>query len=507
MRHFLEQCLHSVHRAIPGIDAEVWVVDNASADDSIAFLQPRFGWVNFIINTANVGFGKANNQALALSSGQYVLFLNPDTLLPEDSLQKCIAFMDAQPKAGALGIRMLDGSGNFLPESKRSFPSPMASFYKLTGLSSIFPKSGVFGKYALGYFSEFKNHEVDVLAGAFMLVRTEVAKQLNGFDEAFFMYGEDIDLSYRIQQAGYKNYYFSESSIVHFKGESTRKGSLNYVKMFYHAMSLFVRKHYGSQRSKIFNIVINIAIWLRATVTLVQSAVTRFKNPLLDQGCIILAFLLVWFVRNQDLNLTANIATDLPAFCITYLVFAILAGSYKGRYTQRKVLVTALLTIVTLLLLNIVRPPVNRISSLVLLASGGLATLFLVLKQSLIISNKRPPHRNILVAGNHADLLKVKALYDNLKIKNQFVENVELGNNFQENLTTIQALMAKNSVTEMVFCTGTVTYAMAIEIIQALPKTRFRFYASGSHSIVGSDSKNSAGEIIADPNNSQTVNY
>ncbi|HLL44577.1 MAG TPA: glycosyltransferase family 2 protein, partial [Segetibacter sp.] len=267
VKYFLEQCLCSVQKAIEHLKAEVWVVDNASLDNSIVYLQPMFPLVKFIANFRNTGFAKANNQALFQCRGKYVLFLNPDTLLAEDSLIKCIAFMEKNEEAGALGIRMIDGSGTFLPESKRSFPSPLTSFYKLAGLNALFPASKIFSRYSLTYLDEYKNHEVDVLSGAFMLAKKNMLVELKGFDEDFFMYGEDIDLSYRIQKLGFKNYYFSESTIIHFKGESSRKGSLKYVKMFYLAMSIFVKKHYVGCSTQVATFFIRKAIWIRAGVS------------------------------------------------------------------------------------------------------------------------------------------------------------------------------------------------------------------------------------------------
>jgi GT2 family glycosyltransferase len=245
VKYFLEQCLCSLEAALADIDAEVIVIDNCSADGSIDYLKSQFSCVTFIQNSTNEGFAKANNKALKLAKGEYILFLNPDTILAEDTLQQCIDFFIKNKDAGAVGVRMIDGAGLFLPESKRAFPSPMVSFYKLTNLSSLFPKSRVFNKYALGSLPEKAILEVDVLAGAFMMVRKEILDKIGGFDEQFFMYAEDIDLSYRIQMAGYKNYYLGNLTIVHFKGESTERGSLNYVRMFYEAMRLFVRKHYS----------------------------------------------------------------------------------------------------------------------------------------------------------------------------------------------------------------------------------------------------------------------
>ena len=253
-------------KAMKNIDGEIIVIDNNSVDGSFEFFENRFLSVNFIWNKTNSGFAKANNQALKIAKGEYILFINPDTIVAEDCFEKCISFINSKNNNCALGIKMIDGSGNFLKESKRAFPSPSTSFYKLSGLSKLFPHSKTFSKYHLGYLSENKNHEVDVLAGAFMMIPKRILDIVGGFDEEFFMYGEDIDLSFRIQKVGFKNYYFAESSIIHFKGESTKKGSLNYVKIFYKAMSIFVKKHYGGKQAGLFSFFIHIAILMRAAL-------------------------------------------------------------------------------------------------------------------------------------------------------------------------------------------------------------------------------------------------
>ena len=256
VKYFLEQCLHALVKATAALDAEVFVVDNASADGSVPYLQPVFPSVHFIQNIRNSGFGTANNQALQTATGKYILFLNPDTILAEDSLTTCIRFMETRVDAGACGVRMIDGSGRFLPESKRGFPSLKTSFYKLSGLAALFPASKHFARYYLGHLPERQNGEVDVLAGAFFFTRREVLQQTGGFDEAFFMYGEDIDLSYRIQQAGYENYYLAQTSIVHFKGESTKKQSPQAIRHFYGAMEIFVKKHYKGIEATLFSFFI-----------------------------------------------------------------------------------------------------------------------------------------------------------------------------------------------------------------------------------------------------------
>lgn len=263
VKYYVEQCLHAVLIACMNIDAEIIVVDNASSDNSINYLQPKFPGVIFIKNEINTGFAKANNKALYEAKGKYILYLNPDTILSENILVNCIYFLDQHNKAGAVGVKMIDGNGNFLPESKRAFPSLIASFFKLSGMASLFPHSSIFNKYASGNLKENAIHEVDVLSGAFFMSRKEILVSLNGFDEDFFMYGEDIDLSCRIQQAGYKNYYLGTEVIVHFKAEST-KDDKAYVKDFYGAMKIFIEKHY----KKTASFFLKTAVSLSAAISL-----------------------------------------------------------------------------------------------------------------------------------------------------------------------------------------------------------------------------------------------
>ncbi len=269
-KYFAEQCICAVAAAIKNIDAEVLVVDNASSDQSISYLTSAYNWVNFIPLDKNLGFAKANNIALARATGQFVLFLNPDTIIPEDCITTCISQLQSNPKIGAIGVRMIDGAGNFLPESKRSLPSPMVSFWKLIGLSALFPKSSFFNRYALGHLVEHENYEVPVLSGAFMCCNTALIKSLNGFDERFFMYGEDIDLSYRISKAGYQNFYLGKMFILHFKGESTPYKNFKYVRLFYKAMQQFVDKHYTSNYAILLKVLLYLSISIRAMLTIVM---------------------------------------------------------------------------------------------------------------------------------------------------------------------------------------------------------------------------------------------
>lgn len=273
----LEQCLKSVLAASTNITTEIFVVDNNSFDNSVKMLKEKFPQVHLIENKTNKGFSVANNQAIKIAKGEYLLLLNPDTIVEPDTFEKTISFMDIHSNAGALGVKMINREGEFLPESKRSLPTPAVAFYKMSGLAKLFPKSKTFGKYHLGYLNENKINEVEILAGAFMLIRKSVLDKTGLLDETFFMYGEDIDISYRILLAGYKNYYFPETKIIHYKGQSTNKNSINYTVVFYKAMIIFSKKHFSKNKASLFSFFITIAIYTRASMAMISQLFKRFK--------------------------------------------------------------------------------------------------------------------------------------------------------------------------------------------------------------------------------------
>lgn len=285
VRAYLEQCLRTVFEALKGIDGDVFVVDNQSTDGSVEMVREKFPQVRLIANKDNVGFSRANNQAIRESSAEYVLLLNPDTVVGEDVFQKVIAFMDAHPKAGGLGVKMVDGTGQFLPESKRGLPTPAVAFYKIIGLTRLFPKSKVFGRYHLGHLPENGAAPIEILSGACMFLRKKTLDEVGLLDESFFMYGEDIDLSYRITMGGYENWYLPEARIIHYKGESTKKSSVNYVFVFYNAMAIFAKKHFTRKRPDVFAGLINGSIYLSAAGAIVTRFLRRALLPVLDILC------------------------------------------------------------------------------------------------------------------------------------------------------------------------------------------------------------------------------
>ncbi len=335
VKNFLDQCLYAVERAIEGLDAEVFVVDNDSKDDSLDMLYEKYSHFHIIANKDNVGFSKANNQAIRQSKGEYVLLLNPDTIIEEDTLKKSIQFMDDHTDCGGLGIKMVDGSGQFLPESKRGLPTPSVSFYKIFGLSKLFPRSKKFSKYHMGHLDKEQNHEVEILAGAFMMMRKSVLDEIGLLDETFFMYGEDIDLSYRIIKAGYKNYYFSESQIIHYKGESTKKGSVNYVFVFYNAMIIFAKKHFSQKNARLFSFFINLAIYFRASLAILSRFWKKAFLPILDTILLSVGIIVIknlWehsiFPNFEHYFPSELVYTMLPTYIFIWLFSVFLSGGY-----------------------------------------------------------------------------------------------------------------------------------------------------------------------------------
>ena len=282
VKEFLTQCLDSIFKSQTQYDYEVIIVDNSSKDSGRDQICATFEHIIWVDNIENVGFGRANNQGFSLAKGVYTLILNPDTVLQEDTIEKCVSYLIAHPKVGGLGIKGIDGSGQFLPESKRALPTPLVALWKITGLSSIFPKSSVFARYHLGHLSPEENHEVDILVGCFMMIPTKLLLSVGGFDPQYFMYGEDIDLSYELQKTGHKNIYFSESQIIHYKGESTKRGSLNYVRMFYKAMVLFAKKQFTGSSAAAYSLLIYLGIYLRAALAIAARLGKSTLTPLLD---------------------------------------------------------------------------------------------------------------------------------------------------------------------------------------------------------------------------------
>lgn len=327
VREFLEQALRSVIRAGQGLGLEVFVVDNDSIDGSVEMVRAEFPGVKLIVNDENVGFGRANNQAIRRARGRYLLILNPDTIVQEDTLRRLVEFMDEHPEAGAAGCKIFNPDGTFARESRRAFPTPEVAFYRLIGLATLFPRSRRFGRYNMTYLPENEVAEVDALSGSCMMVRRRALREpapgsaaTHGagiFDENFFMYGEDLDWCYRIQKAGWKIFYTPATQIIHYKGESTKKGELRYVRLFYGAMLRFTQKHFENRYSRVFAAMLRAGIVFRAFISVVGKAARTFAWPIAD-------FLTMYFTTGAIATAHAATLGASPA----PLFFAAVAPAY-----------------------------------------------------------------------------------------------------------------------------------------------------------------------------------
>ena len=259
VRSYLEQCLQSVQKALEGIEGEVWVVDNASQDDSVEVLRRDYPWVRLIANSENMGFARANNLAIRQSQSDYVLLLNPDTVVEEPTLRGVVDFMDAHPEAGGAGVMMHNTDGTLAPESRRALPTPWVSALKMLGFTK---------RYYMSQLPWDQPGRIEVISGAFCFLRRKALDQVGLLDEDFFMYGEDIDLSYRLLKGGWQNWYLP-FAITHFKGKSTYKSDYRYVHNFYQAMLIFFRKHY-SHLSVFYTLPVKVAIYFRAFIALID---------------------------------------------------------------------------------------------------------------------------------------------------------------------------------------------------------------------------------------------
>lgn len=285
VKYYLDQCIRSVLRAFEEMNtpAEIIVVDNHSADGSVDYLEQRYPqklypMVRFVRSAHNLGFARANNIAIRQSRGEYVLLLNPDTIVGEDALKASVDFMDAHEDAGAVGVRMLGAQGRRAMESRRGLPTPMVSFFKMLGFCNRWPHHRLFGKYYMGYLPWDEPSQIEVVSGAYCMLRRKALDEVGLLDEDFFMYGEDIDLSYRVLKGGYHNYYLPVD-ILHYKGESTQKSSFRYVHVFYEAMLIFFRKHYSGM-TFLLSLPIKTAIYAKALMALVGMLSERMRKSL-----------------------------------------------------------------------------------------------------------------------------------------------------------------------------------------------------------------------------------
>ncbi len=517
VEYFLDQCLSSVRKAMENIGGEVFVVDNDSIDGSNQMVRNKYPEVKLIANKKNVGFSTANNQAIRISKGEYVLLLNPDTVVEHDTFEKSLKFMDENPDAGSLGVKMLDGSGNFLPESKRGLPTPSTAFYKMFGLSSLFPKSKRFARYHLGHLDKDKIHKIEILPGAFMLIRKEALDKIGLLDESFFMYGEDIDLSYRIIKGGYSNYYFPETRIIHYKGESTKKGSVNYVLVFYNAMVIFAKKHFTQKNAKLFTFLINIAIYFRATIALLNRLWDRLILLILDGVTLFAGTLLI-----KELWERTQIYTDggdypiefmyfvIPSYVLIWLLSVYFAGGYDWPIKIRKSISGLLAGTILILVLYALLPENLRFSrALILLgtvwgiiALPGIRLVLYLLKVSWIQLGDNVNRRFILI-GDSDEAHRVEGLLQQSYIKPEFVGLVSPNEKLVDDVDFIGVInqvvdiVRIYNIDEVIFCSKNISHQLIIDKMTEwqVAQVDYKIAPEDSLSIIGSNSIHTRGDL------------
>lgn len=514
--YFLEHCLYSVRNALKGIEAEIFVVDNNSVDNSIAMLKEKFPEVILIANKDNVGFSRANNQAIRISKGKYVLILNPDTVVEEDTFAKCISFMDSHKDCGALGVKMIDGSGKFLKESKRGFPSPWTSFCKMSGLTSLFPHSKKYANYYMGHLSEDEVNEVDILAGAYMMMRKECLDKVGLLDEDYFMYGEDIDLSYRITKGGYKNYYFPKARIIHYKGESTKKASMNYVYTFYNAMVIFAQKHLTKKQTKLFSTLIKLAIWLRAGFAFCSRIFKNSLLPLLDFVLVYLAYYLLvsWWSVNiwEDANYypLQYIYIVVPIYIFIWLLSIYLSGGYSKPIRIPKIISGVFFGMITILVFYSLLPEQLRYSrALVLL--GAVVSLFIIISIRLVYRYfstgswlpKDERRKRYIIIGDETEAVRVADLLRTTDAQAEFIgltkeDDKETDNpNFVGNISQIKEIIKIYQINEVIFCAKSISQQRIISTMAELKANNLHFIIAPPETdfIIGSNTINTPTDL------------
>jgi len=517
VKHFLEQCLHSVYASVISEDYEVFVVDNNSVDGSCAMVKHKFPKVKLIENKENVGFAKANNQAIRIASGKYMLLLNPDTLVEENSFDKIVSFMDSHPDAGGLGVKMINGKGEFLPESKRGLPTPMVSFFKIFGLAKLFPNSRRFGQYHLSYLNKDEISKVDVLSGAFMLLRKTVLDKIGLLDEAFFMYGEDIDLSYRITQVGYNNYYYPNTTIIHYKGESTKKGSINYVIVFYKAMLIFAKKHFAGRNAGLLIFIINIAIYFRATLAIFNRLIKKLIVPAIDAILFTASFFAITFLwaYNKygvfDAYPEYFLKIALPVFWLIWMLSLVFAGGYDKPLKFKNLFNGMILGSLLILLIYSLLPEHFRFSrAVIVLVSLSTMIVIPIIRYILNLTGLQifkislPGRKRIVFVGKKDEIGRIEELILQVGLKPQIVGyvspcNTEVDADYLGSIEQLNEIIKIHKVDEIIFCSKDIEARHIIRNMLRMADEKIDFKIAGpdSVSVIGSNSINTPGELYS----------
>jgi GT2 family glycosyltransferase len=475
-------------------------------------VRDKFPSVIIIENTDNKGFSKANNQGVAIAKGEYILFLNPDTVMPEDFFHKTISYMDEHPEAGSIGPRLIDGKGIFAPDGKKSFPTLSVAVFKTTGVNKLFKNSPYFNKYYAVHIKERQLAEVDVLSGCCMMVRRSVIDKIGGaFDEDYFMYCEDVDLSYRIQKAGYKNIYFPEVDLIHYKGESTRKATMSYVRTFNEALLLFVKKNYGKKDAKLFLLFINIGIVLRVILSLLKRVLKVLRMPLFDA---LILFATLWLIKEfwvihvkgmQPIPLSSIYAT-FPVYIALWVLSLYFNGAYDQPYRAWRVVRGMLAgTVVILAYYGLLQPGLRYSRAIIIFTGFSGAVVMLGLHELLyrlgifkFIPYDKLPRKAVIVAGERA-YQDTSAILQRIHYAPELAGRIAPAPGTEHalaNLPDMKQLLYTAGINEVIFCINGLSYTDVFEQMQNCGSGYdYKIHLPGSMSFVGSNSSNTAGDL------------
>lgn len=487
VKEFLQNLLHSIEKASTNLSTEIIIADNASDDGSVELIKNKFPFVHLIENKANLGFGKANNQALKLAKGDFILLINPDSLVSEDTLHKMISFLKDHKEAGVAGCKILNADGTLQLACRRSFPGPWTSFTKVTGLSSLFPKSRLFARYNLTYLDDNKTYEVDAISGSFMMMKKEVYQQVGGFDEQFFMYGEDLDFCYRVQKAGFKVYYVHSTQVIHYKGESTKRSSLDETKIFYNAMHLFVEKHLSS--FFLVELILRSAIVFRNLFAFLARRQLAIFTALAD---FVLFNLCLFLAEKIYLNIKDWPGFDPSAYYIIYTIPAVIhvvVSLFAGNYRRDSISVLRSFgaTLISYLIITSLTFFFNQyafsravvlISFLLFMAVSTVYRILLKLFFSIGVKSESILNKRTVIVGTSDESLQIASKLKNKKTdvhsfigligkSNSDIGKILNGYKVIGSVQNFKKVLAEAKINEVIFPSKAITYSEIMDLLSA----------------------------------------
>jgi GT2 family glycosyltransferase/lipopolysaccharide/colanic/teichoic acid biosynthesis glycosyltransferase len=511
VKELLENCINSIFAACKNINTEIIVVDNNSYDGSTSYLKTKFCSkpnVKIIESKINLGFARANNLGVSHATGKYLLILNPDTILQEDTLEKTLSFYKSDPQMGAVTCKLVLPNGRLDLACRRSFPSPSVAIYRIIGLSKIFPGNKLFGRYNLTYLDENSTYEVDAICGAFMMIDKEIYNKVGGFDEDYFMYGEDLDICYKIKIAGRKIYYYSGTSIIHFKGESTKKSSISYVNNFYGAMRIFVEKNLH-KKFALLNAVIKFLIFYRSLISYISRFIKAFYPAMLDGTMIVAAMLLSIYLRFEYFPFESY-SFVIIFYTIIWLISLSITGSYK-----RENKVSLVIPLYGILFGFFINSSFTyffneyAFSRIVVIRTTVYSYLFLIAwrfsKKLYTFSTEKNifyNNENALIIGKNkeSELFAAKAK-KRVDAKYNIVGSVsaamEYGNDYLGNLNNLNDIVSVNNIKHLIFVSDVLTNQQILTIMWNLRNSNlsFKILSTDSDLLLGKNALDKVDDI------------